>query len=280
MAEVNRKVEDWLEEVKQLAAVSGRSLREEGMHFLNKELQREVTAYYSPDGKVRITDGHHKVSSALKLMRRLRIPIEEVDFSVDLKEDFRGKSWKKYVKWREKNDPTYIPEDVRKNFSKRQISEFYQSLPKRFPIRKDLPMRSALGFIFEKLSLEGGDFVAALQFKLGERLGELGIQVKAGEEFSTKTQIEIERAMFSGEHSEEIRDFLIDKALPKKREETKAILKRARKLAANSLPLPFLKSVSEAEKAFTNVDSTGQNKQIKRMPCKEDFRGLPAAAGN
>jgi hypothetical protein len=113
----------------------------------------------------------------------------------------------------------------------KEIVAYYKNLPISFDQMHDLPMRSALGKFFDTTGIKGSEFTPYVQFKLGEKLSDLGITVKAGEEFSPETQQKISDAFFTGDHSNALLADLSKDALPDKRQKIETILQKAKTLA-------------------------------------------------
>jgi CHAD domain-containing protein len=230
-AEVAKKAEDWLDEAKGVAKVRGTSVKEEVVNVLNRELQRGVESVESPDGLIRITDGHHKVLATRKLLSDMHISQSKVEFSADVLKDFKGDDWEKYVKWREAHNPTYFPESFdHEHASFEKIVAYYKALPTSFDKIEDLPMRSATGRFFDELGVKGSNFDPFIQFRFGEELKDLGIKVKPGQEFSFETQRQIRDAVFKGKSSAKLIKLLKDSAIDGKSSEVKAAIAKIQSL--------------------------------------------------
>ena len=214
MAEVHEKADEILAEAQLTAKTRGSSVQSEVIKILNEKLQQDVRAYISPDGKVRIVDSHHKVMAARELMEREKIPASKIQFEADIEKDFRGDKWSRYAEYREKHDPTYIPEAVRAKLDEAGIVQFYKDLPTDFTELKNSPMRSAVGKAFDDLDIKGSQFEPFMQFRVGEKLSELGITVKAGEEFNPKVQSAIHKAIFQEGAKSSLYKFILSSALP------------------------------------------------------------------
>jgi hypothetical protein len=233
-AEVNKKVEDWIKQAKAVAVTTGKAWQEEVSKIVNQELSKGVTAYVSPDGLVRATDGHHKMAAASKLVTEHGVPQDSIRVGVDVLKDFSEKKpsdadWLEYVKWREKHDPAYFDKAERAAAKgPKDLVKLYRGLPNSLRELRDSPMRSAMGGFFDALTVRGNYFEPAAQFKLGEEFKALGLQVKAGEEYSDATQDKILSMMFKDrESSGKLQKAMLDLARPEKREEVSRQLKLA-----------------------------------------------------
>src|SRR5262245_37726470 len=89
--EVDIQVKEWLDQAKDVAKATGRSVDDEIVEMINKIFKSQpASGVRAPDGRVRPFDSHHKILTAMKLLRQRKIPLDKVRFVVDVKEDFRG----------------------------------------------------------------------------------------------------------------------------------------------------------------------------------------------
>jgi hypothetical protein len=211
--EVNAKAQEWSAAARRQVKGEGSSFEDALLRIVNKDLQQDVTAVVSPDGLVHITDAHHRVLAARKVLTDAGIPLKKAEVSVDVVKNFDGAKWNDYVKWREKNLPTFIPAALhREEMTTAQLVDYYQKLPTDFDKIEDLPMRSAVGKFFDELGIKGSAFEPFVQFRLGEELKAMGINVSAGEEYSFATQKKIRDAVFKGRDGPRLRKFLLSLA--------------------------------------------------------------------
>ena len=233
MSEVQKKAAEWLEIAESLAKAKGTEVNDEIILLVNEELKTEVIAYKSPDGRVRATDGHHKMKAAQLLLKEKGINQKKIEFRVDLKEDFSGKAsdknWAEYIEYRERHNPIYIPN--RKNLSQAEIISYYKNLPTTLDDMRDLPMRSAIGALFDAASLKGTWFEPAIQFKVGEEYSKLGIIIKPGQEYSAETQHKIMKVLFVDEKGANIQKFILSQAKESNRKEVETLLREAKTIA-------------------------------------------------
>ncbi|MGZ3707511.1 MAG: ParB-like protein [Bdellovibrionota bacterium] len=216
-AEAHHKAEEWLAEARANAAKSGRSLRDEVITVISKRRPKDFRVYISPDGKYRPDDGHHKVLATRELMRDYQIGPELVEWKMNVQADFRGKTWDDFASAMQQKQVGYFPPELVEQIRAAGGSpgDLFRRLPADFSKIGDSPMRTAMGALYDSLSLEGEYFKPYSQFYLGEELARDGITLKPGEESAPSTIRMLQQYLLKDPRGRKHLEFLIAMANPK-----------------------------------------------------------------
>ncbi|MBT8492023.1 MAG: hypothetical protein KJO07_03095, partial [Deltaproteobacteria bacterium] len=130
---------------------------------------KPIPAIIDPKGKVRMLDGHHKLTALRTIEREMGI---KVLVRIQVVHDYKGQSFDRYAR--------HLVGTLGKGYfgAKPPASAIakVKTLPSSFDKLGDNPLRSVLGVVFTKSGLEGSWFADYIQFHLGEKLMAGGLE--------------------------------------------------------------------------------------------------------
>jgi hypothetical protein len=165
-AEVDANFQHW----QRKAAVHGMTLGEYADEKLVPKFRHmKLAAIIDPQGNVRPTDGHHRISALLEVARQTGV---SVPVQVKIAKDYRGDSMEHYA-----ND--FVVRRGKGAFTRGVMRldplERVEHLPGSFATLKNSPMRSSMAHLFTKLRLDGVKLVDYAEFKVGDWLVDHGL---------------------------------------------------------------------------------------------------------
>ena len=133
--------------------------------------ERKLPAILDPEGRVRVTDGHHRVSSLLIVRERTGV---DIAMPIEVVHDYRG--------WAENDYARHMIEQLGIGYfagvADSEASAQIAQLPNGFAELGDNPMRSLVGAVFDRADLAGSDFTSYIEFRVGDRLLAEGLLTK------------------------------------------------------------------------------------------------------
>ena len=130
---------------------------------------KPIGAIIDPRGRVRLLDGHHKITALREIERTLGI---SVPVRVTIVHDYTGRSPDHYAE--------HLTGVLGKGYfgarPPAQAAARVATLPDSFDALADNPLRSVLGVVFTQHGLEGSWFADYVQFHVGERMLRKGLE--------------------------------------------------------------------------------------------------------
>ena len=163
-------VEQLVDEWRQDAASRKQTLKKYAKDVLVPEFAKlKIPTVLDPSGKIRNTDGHHRISALIEVEKETGV---EIPIGTKVVADYTGKSEKKFAKsfikrW---GGDQFSPA-VKDESAVKQMA----SLPKTFTGLRNDPMRSVVGEAFRLNGLEGVKFEDFVEFKLARQLEKRGL---------------------------------------------------------------------------------------------------------
>lgn len=182
--------------------------------FINHITQiKPIPAIRDTKGVLRIVDSNHTFYALSHFMAS-----ENPNFSVHLKlvKDYTTRAPGRETAW---TDQEMLSDLINNNLitlhgQPRPTLDDIRNLPSSILDLPDLPERSVLGFVFRafETTLKGSDFTPMIQFRLAEKMRQLGIEPISENPYSPENINRLTQAIID---SPELRQFLIENLNPR-----------------------------------------------------------------